>query len=205
MKILQYVPGAIGGGATHTLPLSAPDIETVVSGEIERLASALSAHAAGAAAVAHAAGNPVTHAGAAVDQHTDHAHDFISIGVGGAVGVALGIDAVGPPTELEDGGAAAPHTLAGGGASGVQDTLLSAHVPTQPNDHPAADIVLGVIDHPPADIAAAVADHVGADPVAVTGTVTRLTTRTFSMVNPTLAGDLLTLNYLEVGEQVLAS
>ena len=205
MKIIQYVPGAIGGGATHTLPATAPDIETIVSGEIERLASALSAHAAGAAAVAHAAGAVVAHAGTAVAQHADHAHDFISIGVGGAVGVALGLDAVGPPTELEDGGAAAPHAFAGGGASGVQNTLLSAHVPTQPNDHPAADIVGGVIDHPPADIAGAVANHVGADPVAATGVITRLTTRTFSMVNPTVAGDLLTLNYLEVGEQVLAS
>ncbi len=205
MKTIQYVPGAIGGGATHTLPATAPDIETIVSGEIERLPAALSAHGAGAAPVAHAAGVAVTHAGADVAQHTDHNHDLISQGVAGAVGVALGFDAVAPPTEVEDAGAAALHTLAGGAATGIQNTLLSAHVPTQPNDHPAADIVVGVIDHPPADIAGAVADHVGADPVSATGAITRLTTRTFSMVNQTLAGDLLTLDYLEVGEQVLVS
>lgn len=205
MKTIQYVPGPIGGGVTHTLPATAPDIETIVSGEIERLPGALSAHGAGAAPVAHAAGAVVTHAGAAVAQHDNHNHDLISQGVAGAVGVALGLDAVAPPTEVEDGGAAALHTLAGGGATGIQNTLLSAHVPTQPTDHPAADIVGAIAVHPPGDIAGAVGNHIGASPVAATGTITRLTTRTFSMVNATLAGDLLTLNYLEVGEQVLAS
>ncbi len=205
MKTIQYVPGAIGGGATHTLPATAPGIETIVSGILARLPGALNTHGAGAAPVAHAAGAVVTHAGAAVAQHADHAHDFISQGVGGAVGVAIGFDAVAPPTVLEDAGAAAPHTFAGGGATGVQDEDLSVHVPTQPNDHPAADVVLGVIDHPPADIAGAVADHVGADPDQATGTITRVTTRTFTMVNPTLAGDLLILNYREIGEQVLVS
>jgi len=205
MQIVQFVPGAIATPNPITLPVTAPDIDAVVGAEIERLPSALSAHAAGAAPVAHAAtAAPVVHAGADVDPHADHAHDLISQGVGGAVGVALGWDAVAPITQLEDAGAVAAHTLAGGGATGVQDQNIPAHVVTQPNNHLPADIVAAVDDHPAADIAAGLADHVGADPV-VAAVPTRLTTRTFSLDVNTLVGDILTLAYLEVGERIAVS
>ena len=205
MEVVQYIPGPIGGGATHTLPISAPDIDVVVSAEITRLPSALGAHAAGAAPLAHVAtAVPVVHANADVAAHAAHAHDLISQGVAGAVGVAIGWDAVAPIAQLEDAGAAALHTLAGGGATGVQDFAIPAHVVTQPDDHAAADIVAAVDDHATADVALALADHLGADPI-VAAVPTRITTRTFSLDVNTLVGDLLTINYLEVGERVLVS
>ena len=206
MVTIQYITPAIGGGAPHTIPLDAPDIETLVTAEIVRLPSALSAHGAGAAPLVHAATVvPVVHAGAAVAQHDTHAHDLVSQGTNAPPTVPWGIDAVPVIAVLQDNGAAAQHTLAAPAATGCQNTLLSAHVPTQPNDHPAADIVAAIDDHAMADVALALADHVGADPVAASGALTKLTTRTFSMANPTLLGDLLILNYLEVGEGVLAS
>jgi len=205
MQIIQFIPGAIATPNPITLPASAPDIDAVVLAEIERLPSALGAHTAGAAPVAHAAtAVPVVHAGADVAAHADHAHDLISQGVAGAVGIALGWDAVAPIAQLEDAGAAALHTLAGGGATGVQDEAIPAHGVTQPDNHLPAAIVAAVDDHPTADIALALADHVGADPV-VAAVPTRLTTRTFSLDVNTLVGDLLTINYLEVGERVLVS
>lgn len=205
MQIVQFVPGAIASPNPITLPTTAPGIDAVVGAEITRLPSALGAHAAGAAPVAHVAtAAPVVHAGADVADHADHAHDLISQGVGGAVGVAIGWDAVAPITQLEDAGAAALHTLAGGGATGVQDQAIPAHVVTQPNNHLAADIVASVDDHPAADIAAGLADHVGADPV-VAATPTRLTARTISLNVNTLVGDILTLAYLEVGERIAVS
>ena len=110
MRTIQFIPGLIVTPNAITLPTSAPDIEAVVSAEIERLPSSLAAHAAGAA----------------------------------------------------------------------------------------------VDDHAAADIAGALANHVGADPV-VAAVPTRLTTRTFSLDVSTALGDLLTINYLEVGERVLVS
>jgi len=205
MQIAQFVPGAIVSPNAITLPTYAPDIAAVVGAEITRLPSALSAHAAGAAPVAHVATVvPVTHAGADVAAHADHAHDLISQGVAGAVGVAIGWDAVPAIAQLEDAGAAALHTLAGGGATGVQNQTIPPHVVTQPNNHLAADIVASVDDHPAADIAAGLAAHVGANPV-VAATPTRITARTFSLNVNTLVGDILTLAYLEVGERVLVS
>ena len=63
---------------------------------------------------------------AAILDHPVHAHDLISQGLGGAVGVTIGYDAI-APTQLEDGGAAALHTWPGGGATGVQDFAAMAH------------------------------------------------------------------------------
>jgi len=81
---------------------------------------------------------------------------------------------------------------------------MPAHGVTQPDNHLPAAIVAAVDDHATADVALALADHIGANPV-VAAVPTRLTTRTFSLDVNTLVGDLLTLNYLEVGEQVLVS
>ena len=207
MEVVQYIPGPIGAApAVHTLPATAPDIDAVVSAEITRIPGALSAHAAGAAPLAHAAtAVPVVHAGAAVADHAAHAHDLISQGVAGAVGVAIGWDAVAPITQLEDAGAAAPHTLAGGGATGVQDFAIPAHGVTQPNDHLPAAIVAAVDDHAPADVALGLADHIGANPVVAVPTVVKLTRRTFTLDVATLVGDLLTMDYHAVGERVAVS
>jgi len=202
MEVIQYIPGPIGGLATHTIPAAAPDIGEVVSAEIERLPSALDAHAAGAVLTHAATAVPVTHANAAVAQHADHAHTLISQGVAGAVGVAIGWDAVPAITQLEDAGAAAPHTMAGGGATGVQNYAIPAHAITQPDTHPAGDIVAAIDDHAPGDVALSLADHVGADPVVAAGAVVKLTPRTFTLANATLTGDLLTLAYHAVGERV---
>jgi hypothetical protein len=201
MQIIQFVPGHIVSPAAITLPVTAPDIDVVVDAEIERLPSALSPHAAGAAPVVHAPTLvDVVHAGAAVADHLDHNHD-LAVG-GAAMVVPCGASAGG--NDIVDGAGA---LIPGGGATGVQDQALSAHGVTQPNDHVAAAIVASVDDHPAVDIANGLADHVGTDPV-VPGApydVTRLSTRTFSLNVDTELGDLLTLAYLEVGERVLVS
>lgn len=76
---------------------------------------------------------------------------------------------------LNDAGAAALHTVPGAGTTGVQN------------------------------IAAAQAHVVtGGNPV-VAAVPTKITRRTFSLDVSTLLGDLLTLNYLEVGERMLVS
>jgi len=201
MKRIRWVPGNIVAGVNITIPVAAPGIDAVVGAEIVRLPTNNDlAHAASLVDTAHGDGADVTHANMDVDPHADHHHDLISQGLAGPPTVPIGYDAI-PLAQVEDTGAAAPHTLAGGGATGIQTEALSAHVVTQPDDHPAADIVAGLIDHPAADIAAALADHVGADPV-VAAVPTRISTRTFSLDVDTEVGDLLTLNYLEVGERV---
>jgi len=118
--------------------------------------------------------------------------------------VPLGFDAI-PLTQLEDAGAAALHTFAGGGATGVQDETIPAHVVTQPNDHPAADIAAALI-HNAADIAASLIDHAnsGVTP-AVAAVPTRVSTRIITLDVATQLGDLLTLAYLEVGARVPVS
>ncbi len=209
MRSIEFIPGNIATPNAITIPGSAPDIETVVSARIQRLPLAAAAHADSGVPAAHTdtAVDPA-HAGCAVDAHADHAHDFITQGLGVAVGVALGWDAVPNPTQLEDGGAAALHTLAGGLASGIQDFTMPVHVVNpQPNNHLAADIQNAVDDHTQAEIAAALAAHLGGN-LIVAGfpyTVTRLSATTISLDTTTLEGDLLTLDYLEVGEQVLVS
>jgi len=204
MEAVQYIPGAIGGGAPgHTLPLSAPDIEAVVSAEITRLPASLAAHADNPAApVAHGAGAAFNHVNAAVDAHTvtqpdNHVLSLIApLGAGGAVTLPNGaqMEVAGGP--WNDGGAtASPHANA----------AVDPHVVTQPDPHPAADIVAALVDHPAADIAGALVDHVGADPVVAAGAIVRLTRRTFTLANATLEGDLLTVAYHAVGERVAVS
>ncbi len=146
MRRVLFVPGAIASPAAVTLPVTEPDIASVVSAQIIRVAAGLAAHAV-------------------------HAHDFISTGIGGAVANAMGLPA--GLNAINDAGAAGPHTVAGGGASGVQNN-------------------------------AAAQTHSGTDPI-VAATPTRLTSRTISLNVNTLAGDVLELNYLEVGERVLVS
>jgi len=79
----------------------------------------------------------LTHAGAAVADHPVHAHDFISLGIGGAVANAMGLPA--GLNAINDAGAAGNHTVTGGGATGVQNNAAAqTHAVTQPNDHAAA-------------------------------------------------------------------
>lgn len=202
MEVIQYIPGNIGGGATHTIPDAAPEIGEVVSAEIERLPSALDAHAAGAVLAHAATATAVGHANSAVADHAPHAHSLRSQGTTVAPTFPLGWDAVPGIGQLEDQGAAAPHSLAAGLATGVMDYVMPAHVVTQPDAHPAADVVASIDDHADADVALALADHEGADPVVAAGAVVKLTPRTFTIANATLLGDLLTLAYHAVGERV---
>lgn len=205
MVSIQYVPGNIVGGATHTLPNAAPDMETAISAVISRLAGALDAHAAGAAPVAHGNGaTPVAHANLAIAAHVltqpDQHTLTPDVAKSGAVTQPLGEDGVG---NLETGaaGVVAMTTC----ISAHANMAVDAHVVTNPDDHAQAAIVAALAVHPPADIAGALANHVGADAEVATGTIARLTTRTFTLVNDTELGDLLTVNYLEVGERILVS
>ena len=201
MQIVQYIPGAVGAApAFHTLPTFAPDIAAVVGAEITRLPSALSAHGAGPAPVAHVpTAVPVGHAGADVAAHADHAHDLVFEANPAANAVTMAADS------LRNASAGALTVTGGGADGGVQNQTIPAHVVTQPNNHLPADIVAAVGNHPAADIAGGLANHVGANPVVAVPTVTRLTTRTFTLDVATLVGDILTLAYLEVGERIAVS
>ena len=206
MKEIRWVPGAVGALTNMNIPATAPDIDTVLAAEITRIPSAfVVAHGASVTPVAHGDGVAVTHANLAVAAHAAHAHDLISQGTTIPPVVPIGWDAI-PPTQLEDTGAAALHTWAGGGATGIQDQAIPAHVVTQPDDHAPADVVAGLADHAGADIAVALINHAASGgTVAVAAVPTRQTTRIIQLDVPTQVGDLLTLFYLEVGERVLIS
>jgi hypothetical protein len=94
MKRVLFVPGAIAPANPITLPADAPDIDVVVSAQIERLPAAVAAHA----------------------------HDLVSQGLAGPVTNALGLPA--GLNVLDDAGAAALHTVPGGGATGVQSATV---------------------------------------------------------------------------------
>ena len=205
MRRIRFVPGAAGIGVNITIPDSAPDIEEVYEAEITRIPAAFTvAHGGSAVPLPHADGVAVAHANLAVADHAAHAHDIISQGTTIAPVVPIGWDAI-PPTVLEDAGAAAPHTFAGGGATGIQDAVIAAHGVTQPDDHAPAGIAAALI-HNAADIAAALIDHAtsGVTP-AVAAVPTRVDKRTITLSAATELGDLLTLAYHEVGERVLVS
>jgi len=205
MKRIRFVPGVAGIGVNITIPTSAPDINAVVAAEITRIPGSFTvAHGGSAVPLPHADGVPVVHANMAVANHAAHTHDIISQGTGAPPTVPLGWDAI-PPTQLEDAGAAALHTWAGGGATGIQDAVIAAHVVTQPDDHDPADIAAALI-HNAADVAAALIDHAtsGVTP-AVAAAPVKVDKRTITLDVATALGDLLTLAYYEVGERVLVS
>jgi len=205
MEIVQFIPGVVVSPNAITLPTGAPDIEAVVEVVIARVQSALGAHVGAGVAPPHATtAVAVTHAGAAVAQHDAHAHDLVSQGVNLAPGLAIGWDAVPATTELQDAGAAALHTFTANNITGVMNQNMSAHVVTQPTDHPAADIVAAIDDHAPADIVAALAAHVAAD-IEVAMTPTRISPRTFSLNLDTEVADIVILTYHEAGDRVLVA
>jgi len=205
MKEIRWVPGAVAPLTNITIPATAPDIDSVLAAEITRIPAGFTVtHTGSGVPAPHADGVDVAHAALAVADHAAHAHDLISQGTGIAPVVPLGFDAI-PLTQLEDTGAAAPHTWAGGGATGIQDQAIPAHVVTQPDDHVPASVAAALI-HDAADIAAALIDHATSGvTVAVAAVPTRQTTRIIQLDVATQLGDLLTLFYLEVGERVLVS
>ena len=205
MRRIRFVPGAVGALTNITIPTSAPDIGSVLEAEITRIQAAFTvAHAGSAVPLPHADGVAVAHANLAVADHADHAHDIISQGTGLAPVVPIGWDVI-PPGQLEDAGAAALHTFAGGGATGIQDAAIAAHAVTQPDDHAPADIAAALI-HNAADVAAALIDHATSGvTVAVAAVPTRIGVRIIQLDVPTQLGDLVTLAYNEVGERVLVS
>lgn len=200
MEIVQFIPGVVVSPNALTLPTAAPDIEAVIEVVIARVQSALGAHAAGAAAVAHGTtGVAVTHADPVVAQHDAHAHDLVSQGTGVAPGDAIGWDAI-APTALQDNNAAAAHTFTANNVTGCKNQNMSAHVVDQPAAHPAADIVAAINPHA-AGFAGALADHVAAD-IEVAMTAIRISPRTFSLNLDTEAADIVILTYHEIGSRV---
>ena len=203
MRRIRFVPGANGIGVQITIPATAPNIGSMVAAEITRPYAAFTvAHTGSAAPLVHSDGVDVTHAGLAVDDHAPHAHDIISQGTGAPPTVPIGWDNV-VPTQLEDAGAVALNSFAGGGATGIQDAVIAAHVVTQPDDHTPADIAAALI-HNAADIADALIDHAtsGVTP-AVAADPTAVSARIITLDVATELGDLLTLAYNEVGERAL--
>lgn len=192
MRSRTFVPGVIATPNAITLPADAPDIDVVVTAQIVRLPSGMTIPNHAAVAHAAAAAGPEACAGAAVADHATHAHDLV-FGAAQASAVTVAVGAGAPL------GAAAAGTVPGGGATGIQNFAIPAHVVTQPTiTH--ANIVAGIDQHP----AVVHGANVGTDPV-VAAVPTRITARTFSLNVNTVLGDLLTLNYQEVGERVRAS
>ena len=163
MKIIRWVPGAVVSPNPITVPTAAPDIQAVLAAEITRVPTGL----------CNLVDHPQVDIVAAIADHPVHGHDITTVAVGGG-GFAVTAPVVVGPLEQAAGGVINPAAV---------DVLAAAQA------HAAG--------------AAAVA-HAGGNPV-VAAVPTRLTTRTFSLNVDTLVGDLLTLNYLEVGERVLVS
>lgn len=207
MKTIRIIPGHVVSPAVIALPTGAPLIDRVVSAEITRIGDTITvAHGASANVIAHADGAVVSHANMAVAAHAAHMHDIITQGAAGAPAVLLGWDAVAPPTQLEDSGAAALHTFAGGGGTGIQNGALDAHAVTQADAHTPAETIAALADHTGAQVAATLINHAATGVTPVVGaTPTRDTARTFHLHVDTELGDLLVLSYVEVGERTLVA
>lgn len=206
MKRIDWVPGVVATPNVFNIPASAPDIDTVIEVLVTRVPQAVAAHVA-AGPLAHAAtAVAVAHAGCAVDAHADHGHDFATLGINAGLPLAIGWDAIAPPTQMEDAGPAALHTLAGGGGTGIQDATIAAHaVNPQPNNHTGADILASFDDHAQADVATALADHGGVDPDIGAVVVTRQTARSIFLDTSIEIHDIVTLSYHEVGARILVA
>lgn len=243
MESIQFVTGAIATPNPITLPTWAARLETVVSAEILRPASALANHTqaqiiagvtdhldtaiiAGVAnhpaadviagVANHAAADSATTLGnhstatiiACITTHPVHTHDIV-VGAA-AVANAYGATAAGA-ADFEN-GAGGGSNIAGAGATGIQNNAAAqAHIATAVNlaHLGGADLVHGAgvaVVHGAgvavAHVAGAVVEHTGANPV-VAATATKITTSTFSLNVNLLVGDILTLNYIAVGERIL--
>ena len=112
---------------------------------------------------------------AAIDDHAVHSHNLTV----GAAALAVPCGASAGANDLVDGAG----------------QLIPAADPTGVNDIAAVQAHAG---------SAVPVAHAGGNPV-VAAVPTRITTRTFSLDVNTLVGDVLSLDYLEVGERVLVS
>ena len=113
MKRILFVPGPVTNPDPITLPADAPDIDVVVSAEIERFSAAVLV-----------ADHPPADIVAAIADHAVHAHDLV-IGSGG--GIETGTFGTG--AALESSGAGG--TVVGAGAQGVQNNpAAQAHSAT---------------------------------------------------------------------------
>ncbi|MBA7708017.1 hypothetical protein ES703_116904 [subsurface metagenome] len=187
MKIIRYVPGPVAVAPTfHTLPAAAPDIDEVVAAEITRVPvgmGSLTDHTQAEvvdAILDHSQAVIV----AAVLEHPVHQHDITMVGPAGGGGA---VTAPAIPGSIEEAGGGAVMTGAVDNLGAVQDHLDGVN----PVGHAVG--------------ANPVPHGVAADPIVAVPTVIRITARTFTLDVATLAGDLLTLAYLEVGERVLVS
>lgn len=199
-----WVPGVVATPAPFDLPSDAPGLDVVISAQIIRLGAGfvlanhpLLAHA-GAAVDAHAGAAVDAHAGAAVDAHTAHAHDLTIQGIA-AVAAIAGTNAGFTGLEITDAGAAL-QTIAGAGATGVQNSVVAAHVVTQPGAH--------VVTQPGAHAVTQPNDH-GAAAHAVTGTTpvvaavaTKVDRNTITLNVNTVLGDLIQLRYIPEGARL---
>lgn len=203
MQIIHIAPGvAIATPNVFALPAWAPDIDAIIEVEVKRIPQGVAAHAAGIDLPHAATAVAVAHANAAVDAHAAHAHALISQGLGAGVTIAVGWDNV-APTQLEDAGAAALHTFPGGGATGIQDFTVPAHVVgAQPDNHTGAQVLAAVDDHAVADVAASLADHEGVDPDIGAVVATRDTVRTLHLDTSTQIDDIIILTYHELGSRI---
>ena len=185
MRIIRFVPGAIVTPNAITLPTTAPDIDAVVTAEITRVPVGMCNLAAHGQADIIAAIDDHQQADVvdALADHGVHQHDITSVVAAGGGG-ALTDPLIPGPLESVGGGQV---------NAGAVDNIGAAQA--------HAD---GTTPPPHAAGVNPVAHGAGADPI-VAAVPTRLTTRTFSLDVSTLAGDLVTLSYQEVGERVLVS
>jgi len=181
MRTIQFAATAIASPNPITLPTTAPDIDEVVTAEIERLPSALADHTQAEVVDAIAVHAQALIVGALAD-HAVHNHDMTMVVPAGAGAVVTAPVIAGP---IEQVGGPVTHP-------GAVDNNAAA----QAHAAGAATVAHLVGANPLA--------HVGGNPI-VAANPTRLTNRTFSLHVDTLVGDLITLNYLEVGERVLVS
>jgi hypothetical protein len=148
---------------------------------------------------------------AAIANHPDHAHDLL-VAIA-AVAEAYGASGAGALDLESFTGQNIPGAVATGGvqnnaaAQGHVAALDVAHVAGANVDHaegiPVPHVGVADLAHV---VGAALAHGAAADPVVPVAALTKFSTRIIRLTAvTTLLGDLLTLNYLEVGERILVS
>ena len=181
MRTIQFAATAIVSPNPITLPAGAPDIDAVVTAEIERLPSALANHTQAEVIDAIAVHAQALIVGALLD-HPVHQHDITLVAPAGGGGAVTAPVIAGPIEQV--------------GGPVTNPNAVDANAAAQAHAAGAAAVTHLVGANPLA--------HAGGNPI-VAAVPTRISTRTFSLDVNTLAGDLVTLAYLEVGERVLVS
>lgn len=180
-----FVPGAVGGGGTHTLPDEFPNMRIINSAEIWR-ASGVATTDEHAAAELQAAIPVDDHTQAeivaAVLDHPVHPHNLTTVGAAGG-GTAVTEPVVPGPLEAAGGGQVNPAAV---------DDLAAAQ------GH--ADGAAPVAHVYGAGVPAVHAMTLTAT-ILVAATPTLVTNRTFTDTSPTLVGDMYSLDYEEEGRR----